>query len=126
MDIKQVIVIRKDLNMRKGKIIAQGSHASMGCILNFGKIDNNRIILELDALTLEWIEGLQKKISVYVESEKELLDIYNKAKENNINVKLITDYGLTEFKGLRTLTCLALGPDNAEKLDIITGHLKLL
>lgn len=43
MDIKQVIVIRKDLNMRKGKIIAQGSHASMGCILNFGKIDNNRI-----------------------------------------------------------------------------------
>ena len=25
---KQVIVIRKDLNMRKGKMIAQGSHAS--------------------------------------------------------------------------------------------------
>lgn len=27
---KQTIVLRTDLNMRKGKMVAQGAHASMG------------------------------------------------------------------------------------------------
>jgi PTH2 family peptidyl-tRNA hydrolase len=35
VDVKQVIIIRKDLNMRKGKMIAQGNHASMGVIFNY-------------------------------------------------------------------------------------------
>ena len=33
MDHKQVIVLRKDLNMRKGKMVAQGAHASMAALL---------------------------------------------------------------------------------------------
>lgn len=40
MTVKQVIVIRKDLNMRKGKIAAQAAHASMKVILDLMKTMN--------------------------------------------------------------------------------------
>ena len=38
--IKQVIVMRRDLNMRKGKMVAQGAHASMAVLLNAGRYDD--------------------------------------------------------------------------------------
>ena len=127
MEPKQVIVIRKDLNMRKGKIAAQASHASMGAILNFStKVGDNEFSLKIDDPTAEWLGGRFTKICVSVDNEQELLDIYNQAQELNINVKLIKDAGLTEFNGVPTLTCLALGPEYPDKLDPITGHLKLL
>lgn len=119
---KQVIVMRKDLNMRKGKMISQGCHASVSAVLNCMKNGDDG---KLDALD-EWMSGRFKKVCLYVESEKELLDIYNTAKYNKLNVKLIKDAGLTEFDGVPTLTCLAIGPDYPEVIDPITGHLKLL
>ena len=125
---KQVIVVRKDLNMRKGKIAAQSAHASMGAILNYNiGTEPDTIVLDLSYKPLqEWLSGRFAKICVSVDSEEELLAIYELAKRNNVNVKLIQDAGLTEFNGVATLTCLALGPDYPENLDPITGHLKLL
>lgn len=131
---KQVLVWRADLKniqghrVRSGKMAAQLAHASMGAILNYagpvyeGEI---RINVENEAVRL-WLEGRFTKICVSVNSEQELLDIYENAIKANINVKLIKDAGLTEFNGVPTLTCLALGPDYPEKLDPISGHLKLL
>lgn len=119
---KQVIVVRKDLNMRKGKLISQGSHASLGTIMNYVK--NNQCTFP--EVVEDWLNGSHTKICVYVNSEQELLDIYAKAMENQINVHLVEDLGLTEFNGVKTLTCLALGPDYPENLDPITGHLPLL
>jgi PTH2 family peptidyl-tRNA hydrolase len=134
---KQIIVIRKDLRnmngekIRTGKLIAQAAHASLGAILNYS---NARITNSIDQVTLlldnpavvVWLSGEFTKICVYVNSEYELLDIYNKALDNNINVKLITDIGLTEFGGKPTNTCLALGPDYSTKLDPLTSHLSLV
>lgn len=125
---KQVIVVRKDLNMRKGKIAAQVAHASMGAILNYRSHNNECIEINLadnDALE-QWINGLFTKICVSVDSEAELLEIYNNAVASNVNVKLITDAGLTEFNGVPTKTCLAIGPDFPEHVDFLTKHLKLL
>jgi PTH2 family peptidyl-tRNA hydrolase len=125
---KQVIVVRKDLNMRKGKIAAQASHASLGTILNYVSSTEEEI-LTIDIsnqAVFDWLSGRFTKVCVSVDSEEELLDIYQKALDNNVNVKLITDAGLTEFNGVPTKTCLALGPDYPENLDPITGHLKLL
>ena len=118
---KQVIVIRKDLNMRKGKAISQGAHASLGAILNYKENDT----LKLPAVVNEWLSGIYTKICVSVDSESELLEIRDKAKEAGLNYKLIEDHGLTEFNGIKTLTCLAIGPDYPEKIDSITSHLKL-
>ena len=125
---KQVIVMRKDLNMRKGKIAAQASHASLGAILNYGsKIYEGTLSLTIENKAVkEWLEGRFTKVCVSVDSEEELIDIYMKAMHNKVNVKLIKDAGLTEFGGVPTYTCLAIGPDYPENIDKITGHLKLL
>ena len=87
---KQVIVMRKDLNMRKGKIAAQSSHASLGAILNYGgKIHEETLTLTIDNYAVrEWLEGRFTKVCVSVDSEEELLDIHQKALLNKLNVKL--------------------------------------
>lgn len=115
---KQVIVMRSDLNMRKGKCIAQGSHASMAFLTkNYPR--------QLSEIQKEWLENSFTKICVKVQSEQELLDIEKRAIENNIECHVITDNGKTEFDGVPTKTCLALGPDKSSVLDKITGHLSL-
>lgn len=137
MKAKQIIVIRKDLGMRKGKMVAQGSHASMAWLTNIfrgkdghGSSGNARTYdnITLGGAALEWTMGSFTKICVSVDSEEELLEIYAKAcKNKNIyNVNLITDEGRTEFNGVPTRTCLAIGPDWDEDIDDITRHLKLL
>jgi PTH2 family peptidyl-tRNA hydrolase len=118
---KQVIVIRKDLNMRKGKMVAQGSHASMAFLTR--RLQKNEPITEIQK---EWLDNSFAKICVSVDSEQELLEIEQKAKEMGVECHLITDNGLTEFKNIPTKTCLALGPDKSEILDQISGELKLL
>ena len=105
--------------MRKGKMVAQGSHASLGAILRDGK-------LKTDKDTKAWIEGRFTKICVSVDSEEELIEIYNKAKNAKLNCSLITDAGLTEFHGEPTKTAVAVGPGIPEIIDKITGNLKLL
>lgn len=126
MEHKQVIVIRKDLNMRKGKMVAQGAHASMAAILNLCKIDGDSLVLKMDARTQPWLTGRFKKVVVSVNSEQELLDIYNAAREAGLICSLIKDAGLTEFNGVATLTAVAVGPDREDLINAITGKLSLL
>lgn len=119
--VKQVIVMRNDLGMRKGKMIAQGSHASISFLTR--KLQSNRKMTDVEQ---KWVNDRFTKICVRVDSEQELIDIHNKALANGVESHLITDAGLTEFNGVPTKTCLALGPDYASKIDTISGHLKLL
>ena len=125
---KQVIALRKDLNMRKGKMVSQGAHASMKAILDWSINDGNGLLTELPVgSALEsWINGLFTKICVSVDSEEELVELYNKAMEAGLMVSMITDAGLTEFNGVPTKTCIAIGPDWSDEIDPITKHLKLL
>lgn len=131
MNVKQVIVIRKDLKMRRGKEIAQGSHASISWLVDRVmqlSQDHPDEIYELEAFSLEeqeWMTGSFTKICVKVDSEKELMDIYSLARKAKLNVHLITDAGHTEFNGVPTKTCLAIGPNLSEEIDKITGHLTL-
>lgn len=125
MEHKQVIIMRKDLNMRKGKLVAQGAHASLGAILNLMQRNGNVLTLELDERTEPWITGRFKKICVYVNSEAELLDVYKAAQEASLISCLIQDSGLTEFNGVPTLTAVAVGPDREDKIDVVTKHLPL-
>lgn len=129
--IKQVIVVRKDLNMRKGKIAAQVAHASMKVWFDRMKISHyfNEIKYITENLSEEfvaWKEGDFTKIVLCVDSEKELLEICNKAIGKSLPCALIEDNGLTEFNGVKTKTCVAIGPCQSEYIDEITGHLKLL
>jgi PTH2 family peptidyl-tRNA hydrolase len=126
-EAKQVIVMRKDLNMRKGKMVAQGAHASMKAILDWAIYDNGIMIdLPSDSPIENWLNGRFTKVCVSVDSEVELDEIYNKAKESGFICAMIVDAGLTEFNGVPTKTCCAIGPEWPEDIDKITGHLKLL
>ena len=151
---KQVIVIRKDLHMRTGKMIAQACHSSMKIffdrmnyvgnyttkpiskfIVDGNNEEDNKpfqdfycIFTEPMLQWLTWENGQEgfTKIVVGCNSEQELYEIEKKAKEAHIPNALIIDNGHTEFHEVKTPTCICLGPDDAEKIDKITGELKLL
>ena len=125
---KQVIVMRKDLNMRKGKMVAQGAHASLKAVLDSGNGRPFEYAFDLPPKSAikNWMEDGFTKICLSVDSERELLEIYKKAKSAKMICALITDAGLTEFNGVATKTCCAIGPAWSEEVDAITGHLKLL
>lgn len=119
-DIKQVIVIRKDLKMRRGKEIAQGAHASSMFLLAPAKEG-----IGLTGVQHAWIKTGFKKVVVTVNSEKELLDLYQQAKDKCLTVHIILDEGRTEFNNVPTYTALAIGPNYSEDIDKLTGNLKL-
>lgn len=119
-EMRQMIVLRKDLNMRKGKMVAQGSHASMaGILTKNGQIRN-------DDRIRDWLAGPFVKICVSVNSEEELLALHQKALEAGLLTSLIQDAGRTEFNGEPTYTAISIGPDSKENLDPLTGNLPLL
>lgn len=124
--VKQVIILRKDLNMRKGKMVAQGAHASLGAVFkNSTNINNQKCITYTDDL-FEWFNESFKKVCVSCDSEKELLDLHKQAENAGLLNCLIQDKGHTEFHNIPTYTSLAIGPANNEEIDKITGNLKLL
>jgi peptidyl-tRNA hydrolase, PTH2 family len=133
MNVKQVIVIRKDLGMRRGKEIAQGAHASIAWLtsrlsmLPYGKPgeEGRFASTHLTKPEWQWVEGNFRKICCVVNSEEELLALCAAAKEAGVVHELIEDSGLTEFGGVATFTAAAFGPDLDENLDPITGHLVL-
>lgn len=132
MDVKQVIVVRRDLKMGKGKIGAQVAHASMGALLRIMRIekysDHKLRALELNYNNPVnyWLDNSFTKICLACNSEEELLAIHKKVEEARIPYCLITDNGATVFKGVPTNTCCAVGPWHSDVIDNITGGLKLL
>ena len=111
---KQVIVLRTDLKMSVGKKCVQVAHASVNACLKANK-----------KIVKKWSEEGQKKVVVKVNSRRKLLKLYEKAKKKRIPCFLVSDAGLTELRP-GTVTALGIGPAEEEKIDEITGKLKLL
>lgn len=135
---KQMIVVRRDLKMRKGKIAAQASHAcveaTLMAIVHEGRQDQlrstgNWVYLEHDdddiSPLTDWFDAGVAKVCVYVDSEEELLDLADRGREQGFLVALIRDAGHTEFHGEPTYTCLAFEPLPANEIDPLTGDLPL-
>lgn len=122
MSVKQVIVWRNDIKCRAGKKMSQSGHAAISWLLNRVYKMNNRPVFS--AAEQEWMTTGQTKIVAQVDSEKELLDIYQKARDIGLEAYLIKDAGKTEFDA-PTITCCGIGPDEASKIDPLTKHLEL-
>ena len=120
--IKQTIIMRKDLHLSKGQMVAQGSHASIAFLTDLIK-EYNGEPLSLTEAQKEWVYGTFYKICLSVNSEKELLDIGYQAVILGLSVKYIEE---TTGFDKPTFTCLAIGPDYSSKIDPVTKHLKLL
>lgn len=126
-DIKQVIVIRKDLNMRKGKMCSQAAHASLAVVTKLLEpTEYEHMILHYHEDLFGWLAASFKKIVVGCDSEAELLDLWLRAYSEMLLHAAIQDEGRTEFHGVKTYTALAVGPGPSKIVDRVTGHLKLL
>jgi PTH2 family peptidyl-tRNA hydrolase len=123
-DTKQVIVIRRDLKMRRGKEIAQGAHAAMAWLtrrIRRSFFGFNR----LSESEQHWLNNSFRKITIQVDTLGELLAIRDTAALEDVICEVIEDSGTTEFHGVPTITCLAIGPDWSDRVDKITAGLKL-
>ena len=138
MNTKQVIVMRKDLRnkeghkIRTGKFISQGAHASMGALLKFFRryeTSDDTTVFQTEfaknCVLDDWLNNSFTKITLAVDSEADLIEVYEGALALSIPAVIITDNGLTEFGGVPTKTCVGIGPYTSEDIDKITSHLKL-
>jgi len=116
MTLKQVIVVRTDLKMGKGKIAAQCAHASIEAFLKTKQKD--------DFAAEQWLKQGMPKIVVRADSEKEILDLFEKAKKT-MPCALIKDAGRTQIQA-GSITALAIGPWPEQEIDNLTKSLKLL
>lgn len=112
--------------MRKGKMIAQGAHASLKVLVDRGRIDGATFAIELTEPMTAWLTGRFTKVCVGVASEAALDEVVARANAANVPVALIVDAGKTEFHGVPTKTCCAVGPAWSDEVDAITGDLPLL
>jgi peptidyl-tRNA hydrolase, PTH2 family len=113
MAAKQVIVIRTDLKLPKGKAAAQAAHAAVEAVLRSEK-----------EAVKAWRSAGMAKIVLKCEDEKELHALNQRAKDAGLVTALITDAGRTVVEP-GTKTCMGAGPDEEEKLDEIFGNLTL-
>lgn len=126
-EAKQVLVIRRDLGMRRGKEIAQGAHASMAWLSLEVQRSRRRFWrrVRLTPAEQSWLNGAFTKVTCQVRDEAALLDVLYRAQEAGLRVHAVTDAGRTEFHGSPTVTALAVGPDWAPRVDAVTGGLSL-
>ena len=110
----QVIVVRSDLKLGKGKIAAQVAHASLSSFR-----------LSSQETRDSWEKEGQKKVVVKVQTLTELMEIFRKAKAAKLPCALIKDAGLTQTEP-GTITCLGIGPAREREIEPLTGKLKLL
>ncbi len=114
MSFKQVILVRADLKMPKGKLAVQVAHASLEAALGSSSEKLNA-----------WRREGMKKVVLKVIDEEDLRYYLKKARASKIKTGLITDAGKTFFDTLTT-TCCAIGPDTEEKINVVTGGLKMM
>ena len=114
MAFKQVILVRTDLKLPKGKMAVQVGHASVDTALKSNKGN-----------ILEWKKDGSKKVVLKVDNEKELFKYKQIAEDNGLKTSLIKDAGRTAIEP-GTITCLGIGPDDEEKIDEVSGKLKMM
>ncbi len=111
---KQVIVVRIDLKLSKGKIAAQVAHASLESYKKSSSEDQ-----------IEWEAWGSKKVVLKVKDLRELCTLQKAASKAGVPNALIKDAGKTEVEP-GTVTALGIGPCSEDEIDRITSHLPML
>ena len=114
MTYKQVILVRQDLKLPKGKMAAQVAHAAVDAVLKSS-----------DKVLSPWRSTGMAKIVLKVDDLKELHKYIQEAKDDGLVTSIITDAGRTVVAP-GTVTCGAIGPAEEEDIDKITGKLKII
>jgi PTH2 family peptidyl-tRNA hydrolase len=113
MEYKQVIIVRDDIGLSRGKLAVQVAHAA---IIGCDRADKG--------LVEKWKKAGQKKIVLKASLQK-MMELKEKAKKAGISTGTVVDAGLTEIPP-GTITSVVIGPDEESKIDRITGNISLL
>jgi PTH2 family peptidyl-tRNA hydrolase len=113
--MKLALVVRTDLDMGRGKIAAQVAHAAVAAVLT----SIGGAVFQL------WLENGQPKVVLKVPDEDALNAVISKARAGDLRVEAVYDAGRTQIPS-GTLTCCAIGPARAERIDAVTAGLGLL
>lgn len=120
MKTKQVILIRSDLKLRRGKECAQVAHAASMWLMMLMKLQlKHGGEISFTSEELDWINGNYRKIVLNCKSEKTLLSVLEKSTEKKLTVYTVHDNGLTEIPP-GTVTALAIGPHEESKFEGLT------
>lgn len=123
--VKQVIVIRRDLNMRRGKEIAQGAHAAMlWMVKRMADARSQGQLPWFDGAETDWLYGRFTKIVLQVPDLPALMAVVEKARAKNLKAEIVEDSGRTEFKGVPTITYIAIGPEYVHHFEGVTSDLE--
>lgn len=122
MQTKQILIVRRDLRMRRGKEIAQGAHAASTWLSSLIRhcVETQSVPVLSDA-ERDWMFGRFTKIVLQTPDEESLRAVWIAAFDAHLRAELITDAGQTEFGGVPTVTCCAIGPDEVSAIDRVTG-----
>jgi PTH2 family peptidyl-tRNA hydrolase len=110
---KQAILLREDIGMSKGKMIAQACHASLKA---YKKADSTE--------AADWEQEGSRKIVLEVEGEG-IAERLQRAKSKGLPAAMVKDAGETELEP-GTKTAVGIGPAEESKVDSVTGDLKLI
>ena len=134
-DYKMVIAVRQDLKLSKGKMSAQVAHACAGCVLGYLNLNSFCFIstslhknfqeCKIDERVIKWFQEGQKKVVVKVSGLDDIMVLEKEAIHSGLINVVIEDFGLTKIPE-GTITCIGIGPDTNEKIDDITGNLRLM
>ena len=116
-EYKQVLVVRMDLKIGRGKIAVQCAHAAIG--------GAEEARLRFPEWWRDWLSEGQRKIALKVPGLDEIMRLHAMSRRKHLPVALVTDMGLTQVAP-GTVTCLGIGPAPARLLDPLTGDLSLL
>lgn len=142
---KQIIIVRRDLDMSPGKLAAQVSHASMAFITRAIQAnaqddgDKVRSCIAFDKDMYEgWLGGTFTKVCLGAKSKTKLENAIRKAEELGMvegeDFFIIRDRCLTELapeeydeEGIgRTITCVGFRPMRSSEVDPIGKKFQLL
>jgi peptidyl-tRNA hydrolase, PTH2 family len=117
VELKQVIVVRKDIEMGRGKLAAQVAHASVLAVEKARSTRDNWFNL--------WFKTGQAKVVLKAENLAELIELEDHARTIGLPAVHVQDSGLTQIPS-GTITCIGIGPGPVELIDKVTSYLKLL
>ena len=116
-EVKQVIVVRNDIGMKRGELASQVAATSVKFLLENNESERgDQVFVNLSSNEATWLTGSFSQEVVGADSERQLQDILLRAKFMGIEAHTSTKDD--------KLTCVALGPDDSGILERLVHKLK--
>ena len=124
-NVKQVIVVRKDLKLKRGKVASLVAEATMQFILDNNESDRpDELHVKLSQQEIRWLDGSFTRDVVGIDSHDALCNLVLRAELNGMNVYSVFDRSSKKLDEISQLLCVAFGPDEEDQISQVIGNLK--